>query len=123
MNKLAAFLIFAFCCTVGFGIYNFPKGENPIFSPGTIDIGEIARRLVNQEKSSYSYRYYIILNEQPRFQMEKSTWSDFTGDESFGYIPKRYPAWEHLLWPGEVTPGKEEKHHREIPQTDSGYKK
>lgn len=89
----SAVLVFV-AIIIGVGIYNFPKGENPIFSKRGINGGEIVKRLVNQERSSYSYRYYIILDGQPGFQMEKSMWDNFTGNESFGYIPKKNSAWK-----------------------------
>lgn len=93
---------------IGAGFRNFAEGEKPIFSGGRMHIDEIVKRLVNQERSSYPYHYYIILDGQPEFKMKKSAWDNFTGAESFGYIPVKWSS----DWMDRVTPTKEEKYHR-----------
>lgn len=101
------------------GLDYIANGEKSILFQKAIYIDGIIGRITEQERKEYPYVNYIVLDGQPRFEMEKSTWDDFTGDESFGYIPKRNSAWEYFSWPGEVTPGKEKKHNEEITPTTS----
>ena len=119
------------------GIYNFPKGNNPIFSSGGIDIAEVVHRFsANHSKYDYEWTNKRYKNTPEKISSEKnSEWKIPIGPGKVipkekcncscleeNYVPwVKYPKEMHPKWESWDTTRNDEKQPEKKSQTNSSW--